>query len=96
MGRDGISFGNEHIDLRYVEQLADSEQLNCLGYMMKYLEEKMLNGKRTVRQTVDELYGKIEEGGLAVLTGGELPGNLCLARKEELFACINRYRGLHL
>ena len=33
MGRDGISVGNEHIDLRYVEQLADSEQLTCLGYI---------------------------------------------------------------
>ncbi len=96
MGKDGISFGNGHIDLRYVEQLADSEQLTCLGYMMKYLEERLLNGKRTVRQTVNELYGKIEEDGLTILTGGELPGNLCLPRREELFFCINRYRDLRL
>lgn len=96
MGRDGISVGNEHIDLRYVEQLADSEQLTCLGYMVKFAEEKLLDGKRTVREIVEEIYRLIEEQGLEVLTGKDLPGNLGLPRKEELYACIDRYRGLRL
>lgn len=97
MGRDGISLGNEHIDMRYVEQLADSEQLTCLGYMMKYAEEHLFDGKHMVRQIVDEIYGQIEKRGMEALFGGsELPGNLSLPRREELYACINRYRGLNL
>ena len=31
MGRDAVMIGHETIDLRYVEQLVDSEQLNTLG-----------------------------------------------------------------
>ena len=35
MGTDGILLDKETIDLRYVEQLTDSEQLCMLGYMMR-------------------------------------------------------------
>ena len=97
MGRDGVTLGQEHIDLRYVEQLADSEQLECLGYMMKYAEEKLMDGKTGIRQIVDTIYERIGRDGLEILTGqGALPGNLCIPRKQELFACMNRYRGLRL
>ncbi len=97
MGKEGLSLGNEYIDLRYVEQLADSEQINCLGYMMKYAEEHLLKGKYTVRQIADEIYRQIEKMGIGFLfRGDDIPGNLSLPRKEEFFACINRYRGLNL
>lgn len=97
MGKDGISFGNENIDLRYAEQIADVEQLNCLGYMMKYAEEKLFNGKYTIQQAADEIYGQIEKNGMEVLFGGsDVPGNLSLPRREEFYACINRYRGMKL
>ena len=29
-----MSLNREEIDLRYVEQLADAEQLTCLGYIL--------------------------------------------------------------
>ena len=32
--------GHETIDLRYVEQLVDSEQLNTLGQIVRFLEEE--------------------------------------------------------
>ena len=35
MGRDSISINREVIDVRYVEQLMDTEQLAALGYMLK-------------------------------------------------------------
>ena len=92
-----MTLGQEHIDLRYVEQLADSEQLECLGYMMKYAEEQLMDGKTGIRQIVDTIYERIRRDGLEILTGqGALPGNLCIPRKQELFACMNRYRGLRL
>lgn len=97
MGRDAVTLGQEHIDLRYVEQLADSEQLECLGYMMKYAEEELMDGKTAIRQIVDKIYQRMELEGWKALTGaGMIPGDLCLPRKQELFACINRYRGLRL
>lgn len=38
MGRDSISINREVIDVRYVEQLMDTEQLAALGYMLKYMQ----------------------------------------------------------
>lgn len=35
MGRDGISINRDTIDVRYVEQLADTEQLAALAYFLK-------------------------------------------------------------
>ena len=40
MGRDAVMIGHETIDLRYVEQLVDSEQLNTLGQIVRFLEEE--------------------------------------------------------
>ena len=89
--------GNETIDLRYVEQLADTEQINCLSYMMLYAEEHLMDGRHTIREIVEKLYDMLETGGMAALCAGRtVPGNLALPRKEEFFSCINRYRGLRL
>ena len=97
MGRDGVQLNHETVDLRYMEQLADSEQLTCLGYMLKYMEEQMLNGRRSVQALVEELWKMVEEQGFsAIIDNSYLPGNLALPRKEEIYACINRYRGLKL
>ena len=60
MGKDGVQLNHETVDLRYVEQLADYEQLTCLGYMLKHMEEEMLDGKRTVQEIVEGLLGEME------------------------------------
>ncbi len=97
MGRDGVQLNHETIDLRYVEQLADYEQLTCLGHLVKYMEEQMLDGRRTMQELVGTLWDLIEEHGLTSICGGSyLPGDLALPRKQEIFACLNRYRGLRL
>ncbi len=97
MGKDGVQLNHETVDLRYVEQLADYEQLTCLGYLLKYMEEHMLDGKATVQETVEELARALEKKGFEAVCDGEyLPGNLALPRREEIFACVNRYRGLKL
>lgn len=96
-GRDGVSLNHENVDLRYVEQLADYEQLTCLGYMLKYMEEHVLDGKKTVQEIVEGLMQKVQKQGFeAFCDGGYLPGNLALPRKQEVYACVNRYRGLKL
>ena len=98
-GRESVSIGQETIDLRYVEQLVDSGQLQTLGLVMKNMEECGFDGKHTVQQLVDRLYVKLEEDGFAALfakrgQSTDLRGNLAMPRREELFACLNRYRKL--
>ena len=98
LGKDGIMLGSETIDLRYVEQVADEEQLTCLGYLMRELETHRMNGKTSICELVESLYRDIERQGLKdVLGERELPGNLALPRKSRnSSACLNRYRGLQL
>ena len=55
LGRDGFSLNRESVDLRYVEQLVDSEQTAALGHCLLYAQQHLLDGKRTLRQVVDLL-----------------------------------------
>lgn len=41
-GRENIQIGHEDIDLRYLEQLADSEQTAALSYMLALAEKVCL------------------------------------------------------
>lgn len=97
LGRDGVMLNHETIDLRYVEQLADAEQLTALGYIVKYLEERVFDGKKTLGQAVEEVQTLLDRKGLEVLCeDGVVPGNLALPRKQEIFACLNRYRQIRI
>ena len=97
MGREAVSIDRETIDLRYVEQIVDSEQVSALGYCVKYAEKHLLDGRKTLKGVVDELEKKIEKDGLAGLceTSSNI-ATLAVPRKQEMHACLNRYRGLKL
>ena len=95
LGRDGVSINRESIDLRYVEQLTDAEQLTALAYCMVYAYQHLLDGKRTLQQVVAELNAAIEGRGLESLVGrGSSVPFMARPRPQEIFACFNRYRGL--
>lgn len=96
-GRDTISLNKENIDVRYVEQLVDTEQLNALGYMTAYAEKHLFTGKKTVGQIVEELYQKMEQKGIqSVCELMYLPSGLARPRKQEFFAVLNRYRKMQV
>ena len=95
-GLDAISINNDAIDMRCVEQLVDSEQLRLLGYMVKYLNEKVFDGKTNLADAVEHFWNDMEKKGLELLCGRSLPCNLAMPRKQELIACINRCRKLKL
>ena len=94
MGTESISINKDMVDLRYMEQLTDSEQLNAIAQMIKHLKLNAWNGRLTVGDAVEQLYRRIEEKGFAAFIKGDLPGNLALPRKQELYGAINRCRGL--
>ncbi len=97
MGRDGFQINRETVDVRYLEQLIDSEQVTALSYYLKYAERYLFDGRRTLTEVVDELCRLTEEKGMAFLAEGSyLSSGLARPRKQELFACLDRYRGLRL
>lgn len=96
MGKDGFSFNRETVDLRYVEQLTDTEQLAALAYLLKYAELHLFDGKKNLKDVVEQLEQKLMTEGLAaVCESSYVPTGLAMPRKQEIFACINRYRKLH-
>ena len=92
-GRDSFSLDKETIDMRYVEQLADSEQTNALAHLLRYGLEQVIDGKRTVRQAVQILYDILDKQGWEPFCSSYVPCGLAKPRKQEIFSCINRFRG---
>jgi len=96
-GKDMIQLNKESIDLHLVEQLIDSEQTAALSYLLKYAEANLLDGKRDLQTVIDELLEHIKRNGLSSVTGSNyLYSTLAIPRRQEIFACFNRYRGLNL
>ncbi len=94
MGMDAISIDKETIDLRYVEQLADSEQLAALAQIMKYMRMHIFDGKTTLAEAVGRVMSLIGEKGFEGICGSDVSGNLAMPRAQEVFACANRWREL--
>ncbi len=94
-GCDTISLNKDNIDMRYVEQLADTEQMMTLGYLLNYGKNHYFGGKYTLSAVVDKLCEVMEKEGLSkICEGSYLPAGLAMVRKQEIYACINRCRSM--
>ena len=94
-GLDSLSVGSGTADVRLVEQLVDPEQTAALAHMVRTLQQRgLLDGGRTLAQAVDALYAELEREGWQVLSErGYAACGLALPRRQELIACLNRWRG---
>lgn len=96
-GKDSFSIGRENVDLKYVEQITDSEQTTTLSYCLKALLEKMEMRELDVEECVENLWKTLEKDGLKSLCRGNyLPVSMAQVRKQDVYACLNRYRGILL
>ena len=97
LSKEGVMINKETIDLRYVEQITDSEQVTALGYCMRYAQKHILDGRKDLRQVVEELEKVMDKGTLSALCESSSSIScMSMPRKQEIFACFNRYRGLKL
>ncbi len=95
-GLDSIMINHAGIDVRYVEQLVDTEQMQALAVIMQYAQKRKMNGEHTIQKIVEEIYEILmKQGWKGIIENRDIPGNLVIPRKQEIFACINRYRKLH-
>ena len=92
-GMDSFSIDHETVDMRYVEQLADPEQMNALAHMLRYAEEQVLDGRKTVRQAVRYVCDILDKKGWEPFCSSYVPCGLAKPRIQEVFACLNRFRG---
>lgn len=96
MGTNEMLLAKDAIELRYLEQLIDREQTNALAYALKYLELNRMNGSRTVPQLLDDIEVLTASKGLSALYDKEyVRSGLAMPRRQEIAACLNRYRKLY-
>ena len=92
-GKDGFSLGKTEVDLRYVEQLIDSEQTASLALLLKYACEHLIDGKRTLPEIVAYLDAQLKKQGLSFFSEGSyIPCGYAMPRIQEIYSCFNRYR----
>lgn len=94
-GTDSFSLGRQEIDLRYTEQLIDAEQTAALGLLLKYAVEHLADGRRTLPEIVQFLWKNLSSHGLSFFTENQkISCGYAIPRIQEIYACLNRYRGL--
>ena len=93
-GKDSLQVGRSPVDLRFVEQLIDPEQTNALAQILRYCVEHQLLERYTVADAVGLVQKEMTKGGLSAISDSSYAAmGLCMPRVQEIFACINRYRG---
>lgn len=94
-GTDSFSLGKQKIDLRYTEQLIDTEQTAALGLLLKYAVEHLADGRRTLPEIVQFFWKNLSLHGLSFFTENQkISCGYATPRIQEIYACLNRYRGL--
>lgn len=92
MGRESLMLGQEQLDLRYLEQLADREQTQTLGYLLKYAKEQYSGKTTDLTALMESLIRKLEKEGIGSVSGQkEIPAGMAMPRRQEIYACFNRF-----
>lgn len=91
MGTDGFSYNKHQVDLRYLEQITDGEQMLAIAKCLEYLEKKFGGKETDISVLLKDVEYLLEKQGVAGLCGrGSVP-NMAMPRKLEISGCINRY-----
>jgi predicted ABC-class ATPase len=98
--RDQLTFGNDSIDLRAVEQLLDRSQTRAVGHALHLAATRFMQDDRNLREVLDEIEAFFDGEGLDVLDpwrrGDEHPGNFARPRRFEIAAAMNRLRSARM
>lgn len=92
MGTDTVLIDREAIDVRYLEQISENGQTTALAYMMGWILDNVKT-EEEIRHLIERMYTAIEKRGMgAVIPANYSAGHPVLPRKQELYACLSRYR----
>ncbi|MEV5510668.1 ABC-ATPase domain-containing protein [Streptomyces orinoci] len=92
-GTDALVFGEHTVDLRAVEQLADSRQVVGVGHALALLvRDGHLDGSRTLAAALDLLDGQLAQGVGPLLSVRD--EDFAVPRRFEVAAALNRLRTL--
>ena len=92
VGRDTISINKETIDLRYVEQLVEQGQLSGLAQIIWFIRTHYFTEQISMKEMVDRVEELMEKERFHKIASGNISGNWVVPRRQEIFACLNRWR----
>ena len=97
-GTDPMQSSEGAYNTRYPQQpngITDpSYSISCGIQELKYALENLVDGQRTVSEIVQLLSKELQKKGLAAFAdGSSLPCGYAVPRIQEIYSCINRYRG---
>ncbi|HEV7628342.1 MAG TPA: ABC-ATPase domain-containing protein [Streptomyces sp.] len=94
-GEDALTFGEHEVDLRSVEQIADSRQVTGIGLALELMVRRgHLDGARTLSEALDLLDGELASGAGVLLAVRD--EDFAVPRRFETAAALNRMRGLRV
>ena len=96
LGKDGLSINRDNIDLRAVEQIVDTEQLNTIGSIMKYVENNLMGKNLTLIEITNKVINEINNNLINIDNTKGGYGSLATVRKQELISSYNRFRKLKI
>lgn len=96
-GTSELSLNRETVELRYLEQLKDREQTTALAYLLQYAQLRLFDGTKDLAAVGGLLEELLDQKGLeSLFERGDVAAQLARPRKQEILACINRYRQLRV
>lgn len=87
-GLDTVSIAREPVDVRYLEQLKDPEQLKALGALGLYALRNLAGQDRSLSGILDELESLMDARTLAFFGKGDM----ARVRRYEIAGLLNRWR----
>ena len=91
MGTDGFLYNKTNVDLRYLEQITDAEQMLAISKALEYLIKKYGGKEISLNLLLDDIENLMEKKGVEALTGrGSVP-DMSRPRRFEIAGCINRF-----
>lgn len=92
MGKDGFSIDRQQVDLRYLEQITDEEEMMAIAKCLDYMERELFGSGKSLSEMVDICLKRLEKEGFSAITGGKVLQDMAMPRKMELCGCVNRYK----
>lgn len=92
MGTDGFSIDKQQVDLRYLEQITDEEEMMAIAKCLDYMERELFHSGKNLSEMVDICLNRLEKEGFSAITGGKVLQDMAMPRKMELCGCVNRYK----
>lgn len=91
MGTDGFSFGRKNVDLRYLEQITDGEQMLAIAKSLEYICRRYGGKEMELLKLVDEVDKLLKRDGISRLCEGNVIPNMAMPRRMEIAGCLNRF-----